>query len=390
MRGRESLGAGGRLSAPGFDVKRPTKVVFLQNELGQLGGVSTFCKEVGEGLLARGYTVEIGALEPARDGQGVFYDRRIEQWMAHHRSLARASTERGPGMRSVRRNARRRFAAYGPETVVIFTQLFVRTRTRPAWDAVDASSGFRSIAQYHGSFAEANSRGDIRRAEAVFADADLFLLLTAGDAELFQRAGFNNIGFIPNPIVVPDSPLADVSAPVVVSLGRYEPIKALDQTIRAWRNVISDFPDWRLDLYGGGPLHGELGDLVRELDLEQSVRLMGRADNVEEVLANASINVLSSRHEGLPFALMEASAQGVPSISFNCAPGVREIIQDGQTGLVTKRNDAHALADGLRELMDSMERRRQLGAAARAHMLSNYNLDVVLDRWETILAEVMR
>lgn len=390
MGGWKGLCAGSRLSARGCAVKRPTRVVFLQNELGELGGVSTFCKVVGEGLLARGYTVEVGALEPARDGRGVAYDPRIGEWTAHHRSLARAVTERGSGMRNVRRNARCRFAAYGPETVVIFTQLFVRERTRAAWEAADVRSGFRSIVQYHGSYAEAASRGDVRRAEAVFADADLFLLLTAGDAELFQRTGFNNTGFIPNPISVPDSPLAAVSAPVAVSLGRYEPIKALDQAIRAWRHLIDDFPEWRLDLYGGGPLHSQLEDLVAELDLASSVRLMGRTDNVGQVLAGASINVLSSRYEGLPFALMEASAHGVPSVSFDCAPGVREIIDNGRTGLITPRNDSDALADGLRELMEGMERRRQLGAAARIHMVKNYNLDVVLDRWEETLAEVVR
>lgn len=368
----------------------PSRVVLMQNELGQLGGISTFCKVVGEGLLARGYSVEIAALEPARAEAAVEYDGRIKQWTALDRSLEGARTERDARMKDVWRNACEHFASYDSETIVVFTQLFVRERIRPAWEDVDARTSFRSIVQYHGSYAMAASCSDLRRAKSVFSDADLFLLLTPGDAQLFQKAGFNNTNHIVNPIRIPDQELAPLATPTVVSLGRYETQKRLDHSIKAWRLLSDDFPEWTLDLYGSGPLHGELQSLIAELGLDQKVRLMGRAKSVMEVLRGASINLLSSEHEGLPFALMEASAAGVPSVSYDCAPGVREVVSDNATGRVVRRNDVAELSSGLRELMRDSELRKHMGAAARLRIQEHFELDVVLDKWEQIFGQVLR
>ncbi len=95
---------------------------------------------------------------------------------------------------------------------------------------------------------------------------------------------------------------------------------------------------------------------------------MGRTDDVESVLARSSITAISSRHEGIPFALIEASAAGVPNVSYDCAPGVRENIEDGVSGLVTERNDPNSLSPALSVLMADEATGSDMGAAGRERM----------------------
>lgn len=371
-------------------MSKPRRVVFVQNQLAELGGITRFCEVVGEGLLARGHRVEIGAVEPPHKGAALHYDSGIVQWTAHDTPVLEFKGRLDTYWQEVGEGAARRFSEYDAETIVIFTQLYARERTRPAWEHSDPRFGFRTIVQYHDAFSTARRGKDLARARRVFSDADLFLLLTEEDAVSFQRAGFNNTGYIFNPIEVEGKPSSSVTEPVVVSLGRYDPQKSLDHLIQAWELLAEEFPSWRLELYGDGPLRDELAELIRTLGLSHSIGLMGRTSDVESVLSKSSINAISSQHEGLPFALMEASSVGVPNVSYDCAPGVREIIDDDVTGIVTKRNDPAALADGLRSLMADEKLRRRMGSAGRERMRSVFSLETILDQWEQIFDDVMR
>lgn len=371
-------------------MRRPSRVVIIQNQLAELGGITQFCKVVGEGLLGRGHTVEIGAIEPPHAGPALEYDSRIDQWTLHDVSVLDHRGRTESFWNDVTTQACRRFTEYDPDTIVLFTQLYARERTRGAWEGSHHRNGFRSIVQYHDAFHIARRGRDLGRARRAYADADLFLLLTEADARAFQQAGFNNTSFVYNPIDARELPMSDVAAPVVVSLGRYDPQKSLDQMIHAWALLASDFPEWRLDLYGEGPLRADLENLIQQLELRSSVHLRGRSDDVVGVLAEASVNAISSRHEGLPFALMEASAIGVPNVSYDCAPGVGVIIDDGVTGLITARNDPAALADSLSALMADQALRQQMGRAGRERMKQIFSIETILDQWEQVFDDVLR
>lgn len=87
-------------------------------------------------------------------------------------------------------------------------------------------------------------------------------------------------------------------------------------------------------MYGTGEDEAELRTLCTALGLDGSVDWRGRTDDVPGALADSSVFVQSSRGEGFPLALLEAMASGVPCAAFDCAPGVREIIRDGEDGLL--------------------------------------------------------
>ncbi len=371
-------------------MRRPARIIFIQNQLAELGGISSFCKVVGEGLASRGHVVEIGAVEPAHEGAAVLYDPQIPQWTVHDTPNIQYSGKIADYWKEVGEYAKCRFDEYDSETIVIFTQLFARERTRPAWKDRGDRFGFRSIVQFHDSFRTAQRGRNLARARSAYQSADLFLLLTDEDARSFQRAGFNNTGYIWNPIVAEDHLVSRVSEPVVVSLGRYDPQKSLDHLVNAWSILADEFPKWRLELYGEGPLREDLALQIEALGLADVVKLMGRTGEVQSVLSRSSINAISSQHEGFPFALMEASAAGLPNVSYDCAPGVREIVEDGVTGLVTAYDNPDNLASALRTLMSDEALRRRMGAAGRERMITRFSLETILDQWEQVFDDVLR
>jgi glycosyltransferase involved in cell wall biosynthesis len=192
-----------------------------------------------------------------------------------------------------------------------------------------------------------------------------------------------------NPLSFYPEQTSDLDGNVIVAAGRYAPEKGYDRLIDAFAAVAPEHPDWSLRIFGHGPLHAELQDQVRRLGLEAQVQLPGLAEDIEAELRAGSIFALSSIHEGLPMALAEAMACGVPCVAFDCAAGVREIITDGQDGIVVQPRNVPALADALRTLMDDDDLRHRLGAAAR-RSVRRFTPDAIAAEWEDVFALVER
>jgi glycosyltransferase involved in cell wall biosynthesis len=106
-------------------------------------------------------------------------------------------------------------------------------------------------------------------------------------------------------------------------------------------------------------------------------------------LLAADAFVLSSRSEGFPNALCEAMVAGVPVVSADCPSGPRDIITDGEDGLLVPAGDPSALADGMLALASDAALRRRLGTRARA-IGDRYGLTPVLAQWDTVIAEARR
>lgn len=105
--------------------------------------------------------------------------------------------------------------------------------------------------------------------------------------------------------------------------------------------------------------------------------------DVGAALGGASVFALPSRDEGFPMSVLESMAQGLPTVAFDCAPGVRELLEDGASGLLVPPGDTVAFAAALDRLIGDAALRRTLGAEARVSVL-RYHPDRVLGRWERL------
>jgi glycosyltransferase involved in cell wall biosynthesis len=116
---------------------------------------------------------------------------------------------------------------------------------------------------------------------------------------------------------------------------------------------------------------------------------MGTTDHVEEVLAGAKLFVLSSDYEGMPNALMEALAMGVPSIATDCpCGGPRMLIRDKKNGFLFPVGDRRALAGLLAELLSDEETRERVGEAARVRA-KEFHTQKVFSIWEDYVTKIV-
>ncbi|MGI6220404.1 MAG: glycosyltransferase family 4 protein [Coriobacteriales bacterium] len=176
----------------------------------------------------------------------------------------------------------------------------------------------------------------------------------------------------------------------IVTAGRLAEQKNQAQLIRAFASIAAEFPDHTLEIYGEGSLRPRLEQLIGELGLGNRVILKGRVatDEIYGCVQDAELFVLPSLWEGLPNALIEAMALGLPCIASDCSiGGPRELIDDGVDGLLVPVGDEDALAEAMRELLGNPTRAEELGERARA-VAERLDPSVVCDAWEDYLIAI--
>ena len=134
--------------------------------------------------------------------------------------------------------------------------------------------------------------------------------------------------------------------PVILSAGRFVRIKDFPTLIRAFQKLSVVIPA-RLILLGDGNQRKNLGTLVRELGMEDTVSMPGWVDNPYAFMARASLFVTFSRMEGLQNVLIEALACGCPCVSTDCPSGPAEILDGGRIGRLVRVGDVEALAEAM-------------------------------------------
>lgn len=193
-----------------------------------------------------------------------------------------------------------------------------------------------------------------------------------------------------NPLTINKIAPPDYSAKRVIAIGRLDPQKGFDILVSAWKQVATRFPVWSLDIYGDGELRESLQQQINNSDLANRVKLRGRTENISQEYARHSIMVLSSRYEGFGLVLCEASACGIPSVSFDCESGPSEIIEDHKSGiLVSPVGDVHMLANALCELMASEDKRRCMGQCAE-RLSQRFALPTIKEQWHELLHEIVK
>ncbi len=216
------------------------------------------------------------------------------------------------------------------------------------------------------------------------------VVVQTASAEAWARARARRVYVIPNFVERPPlfaSPGARRGARRIVAMGRLEPEKGFDLLVEAFARLAPAHPKWSLHILGEGGERGRLEALAVHLGLGARVHLPGRVADPVPHLASAHVFALPSRYEGIPNALLEAMACGLPVVASDSASGALEVVEDGRTGLLVRSADAVALAAALDRLLSDPEERRRLGECARDAM-SRLAPERILPRWSTVLANL--
>ena len=184
---------------------------------------------------------------------------------------------------------------------------------------------------------------------------------------------------------VPAAPSSHRRAPRrFVCLSTLEKHKGLDVAIRAVGRLRAAGHECRLDLYGDGSDKDWFRQIIREERLENVVRLRGRTTNVNEVYETALATLFPSRIEPFGMLAIESMARGTPVIA-SAVGGLCEIIDDGQTGMLFESGNVAQLAACMTRLLEDPQEADRLGQAGYRKALAQFNGDVSLQTFASIL-----
>ncbi len=222
--------------------------------------------------------------------------------------------------------------------------------------------------------------------------ADGFVFQTEEASEWYRDTlEKNKIKIIPNAInpafVRPR--YAGPKRKVIAGAGRLHEQKNFALLIKAFAIIAPDFTDYNLIIYGIGDKKKELDNLVADYNLQNRVFFPGNIQNIAEEMEKNSIFVLSSNYEGMPNALMEAMALGLPCISTDCpVGGPRFLINNDVNGILVPVGDAKSLANAMKELLENPGKATLLGNNA-FEIARQLTADKVYGQWEVFIKAVV-
>lgn len=175
---------------------------------------------------------------------------------------------------------------------------------------------------------------------------------------------------------------------VIVSVGRFSPEKAHATIVETNRLLLArgTAPDFVWLLCGDGPTMSRIKDAVERLGMT-NIRFLGRTERVQDVLTAADVFVMASDFEGMPNAMMEAMAIGLPCVSTN-RTGALDVARPNREALYCEPRDALGLAQHLERLLQQPAARLALGRAAAAR-IREFSVDRLVNRFEAILDDVL-
>lgn len=164
---------------------------------------------------------------------------------------------------------------------------------------------------------------------------------------------------------------------LLINVGRLVKEKAQATLIDAFAQLEADF-DSQLLIVGDGPLRSALEQQIRDHKLAGRIHLTGARSDIPALLNAADLFVLSSDIEGMPLALGEALACGLPIVATDAA-GVAELL--AQYGEIVPRGDPAALAAAMRRALASGRGNAKAQAARHAHVANHFSLEAVAEEW---------
>jgi glycosyltransferase involved in cell wall biosynthesis len=177
-------------------------------------------------------------------------------------------------------------------------------------------------------------------------------------------------------------------APVVGTVANLKGHKRLDRLLRAAAIVRRSHPDVRFVLVGSGPREADLRRLATKLHLDGTVSFLGFREDAQRVTASFDVFALSSEHEGLSIALIEALALGRPAVVPDVG-GLGEVVRHDREGLLVPAGDEGALAAAIVRLLGDGDLRRRLGATGRVRA-EDFDIRVAVARIEAVYGELLR
>lgn len=222
---------------------------------------------------------------------------------------------------------------------------------------------------------------DTIREEKLIKEYDKVIVLTKEDYSLWKDK--SNMQVIYNSISNIPTKSSTCENKKIISVGRLDGQKGYDRLLEAWKEVYSKNKNWILEIYGDGIEKENLEKKIQEYKLTQSFILKGVTKQIQEKYIESSVFVMTSRYEGFGMVLVEAMANGLPVISFDCFSGPRDIITNNENGYLIKNGDIKTLSEKMLDLMENNEKRKLFGKNAKKN-IKRFTEDKIMNEWRKL------
>ncbi len=371
-------------------MNRPMRVLLLCDRLDIAGGVERFVCALANHLVTEGLDVAVGSVDTPRESIRYPLDASVRVLVGRAEQTSEPSNDAAsrPGRawhlaRTQWRIGRSlsRLIQHDKPDVVVLNGL----TTACSVLAVSRRFAARTICCDHNHFTARSTLWQRLRGW-LYPKVAAVVSLTEADAPSFRALN-------PRTEVIYNASSLQADAPAlpraeqVLAVGRHVAQKGFDVLLRAWAIVASARPHARLRIVGDGPLLKENQRLAEEFGVAARVEWLAPTAEIERHFREAAVFVLPSRYEGMPLALLEAQALGVPSVAFDCPTGPAEIITN-RTGHLVPNGDVNALAAALTELLSAPDLRERMAFAAIERSRERFSPQEHQRRWTTLVRSV--
>ncbi len=212
---------------------------------------------------------------------------------------------------------------------------------------------------------------------------DGYVFQTRRAAEFFGSKKKERDIIIPNAIfnetIYTLSPPAERKK-IICATGRLIKLKRFDMLINAFAKIARRIPDYMLFIFGEGEEKNSLENQIENLGLKNRIILAGTDPQAVKFVNHASVFVLSSDYEGMPNALLEALAMGVPCVSTRCEMGPDELIEDRVSGILTDVGNCEQLSEAMLEIIENPDFAKKLSENGRK-LLKTHSIDNISRQW---------
>lgn len=227
-------------------------------------------------------------------------------------------------------------------------------------------------------------------AKCLFAFADGFVFQTEQASSYFSKKVQKKATIIFNPV---DDKFYEVEwtgeNKEVAVVGRLQPQKNPLLAVEAFSLLLKYYPDFKIVFYGDNELREDILKKGRELGIQESVVIFGKTKEVENKLAKSALFLLSSDYEGMPNALLEAIAVGVPCVATDCpCGGPKAIITNENQGILVECGNATMMAEAMRSILDDKQKQLVMSCEERKRA-EEFRTHSIVSEWVNYIYSII-
>lgn len=181
----------------------------------------------------------------------------------------------------------------------------------------------------------------------------------------------------------------DINSTKIITVGRFDKVKGYDRLVKIAKKVLEKNPDWEWHIYGNGEEFKNIETLIKENQLENKLILKGETSNIYKLYKEYSFYVMTSYYEGFGMVLIEAKANYLPIVSFNCPTGPEEIIKDEIDGYLIENNNINQMVKKINFLIENTDVRKNFSNRSKIN-LDKFKKEIIMKKWKKLIINYKR